>query len=71
MCCFDGETVDHLLLHCAFVQVLWNFVFGFWDPVGFTATSGRFIIWMEKLVWEAPIQHLELSSAVLDVVGLV
>ena len=27
MCKRDGETVDHLLLHCAVVQVLWNYVF--------------------------------------------
>uniref|UniRef100_A0A2N9ESY8 PARP catalytic domain-containing protein n=1 Tax=Fagus sylvatica TaxID=28930 RepID=A0A2N9ESY8_FAGSY len=27
MCCCDGETVDHLLLHCSAAQKLWNFVF--------------------------------------------
>ena len=27
MCCCDGETVDHLLLHCSVAQKLWNFVF--------------------------------------------
>uniref|UniRef100_A0A2N9G1S1 Reverse transcriptase domain-containing protein n=1 Tax=Fagus sylvatica TaxID=28930 RepID=A0A2N9G1S1_FAGSY len=27
MCCCDGETVDHLLLHCSAVQKLWNYVF--------------------------------------------
>ena len=27
MCKRDGETVDDLLLHCAAVQVLWNYVF--------------------------------------------
>ena len=27
MCCCEGETVDHLLLHCNAVQKLWNFVF--------------------------------------------
>ena len=26
MCCCDGETVDHLLLHCSLAQVLWSFV---------------------------------------------
>uniref|UniRef100_A0A2N9F7C8 Reverse transcriptase domain-containing protein n=1 Tax=Fagus sylvatica TaxID=28930 RepID=A0A2N9F7C8_FAGSY len=27
MCCCDGETVDHLLLHCSAGQKLWNYVF--------------------------------------------
>ena len=27
MCCCDGETVDHLLLHCTLARVLWSFVF--------------------------------------------
>ena len=27
MCCCDGETVDHLLLHCTLAHVLWSFVF--------------------------------------------
>ena len=27
MCRCEGETVDHLLLHCSVVQKLWNFVF--------------------------------------------
>jgi hypothetical protein len=27
MCRCDGETVDHLLLHCSAAQKLWNFVF--------------------------------------------
>jgi hypothetical protein len=27
MCCCDGETVDHLLLHCNAAQKLWNYVF--------------------------------------------
>jgi hypothetical protein len=27
MCKRDGETVDHLLIHCAAVHVLWNYVF--------------------------------------------
>ena len=27
MCCCDGETVKHLLLHCSAAQRLWNFVF--------------------------------------------
>ena len=27
MCQCDGETVDHLLLHCPAIQSLWNFVF--------------------------------------------
>ena len=27
MCRGNGETVEHLLLHCPRVTVLWNFVF--------------------------------------------
>ena len=27
MCQCDGETVDHLLIHCPAIQPLWNFVF--------------------------------------------
>ena len=27
MCKRDGEMVDHLLIHCAAAQVLWNYVF--------------------------------------------
>ena len=27
MCCCDGETVDHLLLHCNFTHMLWSFIF--------------------------------------------
>uniref|UniRef100_A0A2N9GN59 Reverse transcriptase domain-containing protein n=1 Tax=Fagus sylvatica TaxID=28930 RepID=A0A2N9GN59_FAGSY len=27
LCCSDGETVDHLLLHCPISHVLWSFLF--------------------------------------------
>ena len=27
MCCCDGESIDHLLLHCNFTHMLWSFVF--------------------------------------------
>ena len=27
MCCCDGETMDHLLMHCNIVHALWSFVF--------------------------------------------
>ncbi len=27
MCCCNGETVDHLLLHCPLAGVLWNWIF--------------------------------------------
>ena len=27
LCCADGETVDHLLLHCPYSHVLWSFPF--------------------------------------------
>ena len=27
LCCSDGETVDHLLLHCSFSHGLWSFLF--------------------------------------------
>uniref|UniRef100_A0A2N9I206 Reverse transcriptase zinc-binding domain-containing protein n=1 Tax=Fagus sylvatica TaxID=28930 RepID=A0A2N9I206_FAGSY len=27
MCCCDGETVAHLLLHCSLARMLWSFVF--------------------------------------------
>jgi hypothetical protein len=27
MCCSNGETVDHLLLHCPVVAVLWSWIF--------------------------------------------
>ena len=27
LCCSNGETVDHLLLHCPVAHVVWNFLF--------------------------------------------
>ena len=26
MCCYDGELVDHLLLHCPITHSLWSFM---------------------------------------------
>ena len=28
MCCCDGESVDHLLLHCPITHSLWAFIRG-------------------------------------------
>ena len=33
LCYCDGETVNHLLLHCKFSHAFCNFR-GFWDPLG-------------------------------------
>jgi hypothetical protein len=27
MCCYNGENVDHLLIHCSVAGVLWSWVF--------------------------------------------
>ena len=35
VCKRNGETIDHLLLHCPVSQELWNMLFTIWGRVGF------------------------------------
>ena len=64
MCHCDGETVNHLLLHCNVMAVLWTFVF---RSLGYSVCF-RGGWW--KLVWEAFFRCLEFSSFVFDVDSL-
>ena len=34
VCKRNGETIDHLLLHCPVSQELWNMLFTIWGRVG-------------------------------------
>jgi len=54
MCCCDGESVDHLLLHCPVTHSLWTFyALGFWYSLGYARIGGRFAILLASVAWKA------------------
>ena len=51
MCKADGESVDHLLLHCGYAKELWDMIFAifgvFWVMLG--GVRELFACWQEKM----------------------
>ena len=51
LCCCDGVSVDHLLLHCKFSHLMvWSFC-SFWDPVGNAKVSQLFFFFFIWRNW--------------------
>ena len=71
-CCLyycDGESVDHLLLHCKFSHALWCETFAVFG-IQCAKVSQLFFLYVEKLVWKALFNHLEYGSGMFNVVSL-
>ena len=70
LCCCDGVSEDHLLLHCKFSRLMvWSFC-SVWDPVGNAEVSQLFFLYLEKLVWKVSFNHLEYGPGMFKVVSL-
>ena len=67
MCQCNGETVDHLFLHCGKANRLWSLVF---RTFGISWVLPRSVAGTLFGWWNWPGKHLEFSSIVLNVVSL-
>ena len=67
MCCCNGETEDHLLLHCGKAYRLWSLMF---RSFGFSWVLPRSVTDTLFGWWNWPRKHLEFSPIMLDVVSL-
>ena len=71
LCRYDGETMDHLLLHCKFAHALWSEVFFYvWYTMG-DAKDGCFSsLCMGELFGDTLFFGLEYGASLFDVTNL-
>lgn len=71
MCKCNGESVDHLFLHCLVARDLWSAFWSIWSKLGYATISCQASSLLARPVWSSSKwEYMENHSLLLNVVFL-